>query len=233
MWIPGVLSWAPGQPCNSHHSRHTGQDTVVVPCLRCGSFLNHKSVGGRGCGQQPGAFFPYVISLCVLRVSPLLVFPSEYRHCLCFFCWFSQSTTIACVSVFSAPGTARARSFSTHERSRTTDSTVSEHIDHKDRRQLQLFQRLALRRGRASFYNICQHTSSRPPIAGLFVTPWNKDDMGDGVPTDQLSHNHCDCTDSHCNSHSVTSCVFVLVLHSITSPSAADSFYFLELLGMG
>ena len=22
MWIPGVLSWAPGQPCNSHHSRH-------------------------------------------------------------------------------------------------------------------------------------------------------------------------------------------------------------------
>ena len=31
------------------------------------------------------------------RVSPLLVFPAEYRHCLCFFCWFSQSTTIACV----------------------------------------------------------------------------------------------------------------------------------------
>ena len=125
-----------------------------------------------------------------------------------------QSTTIACVSVFSASGTARARSFSTHERSRTTASTVSVHIDHKDRRQLQLFQRLALRRGRASFCNICQHTSSRPPVAGLLVTPWNKDDMGDGVPTDQLSHNHCDCTDSHCNSHIVTSCVFVLVLHS-------------------
>ena len=53
-----------------------------------------------------------------------------------------------------------------------------------------------------------------PPIAGLSVAPWNKDDMGDGVPTDQLSHNHCDCTDSHCNSHTVTSCVFVLVLHS-------------------
>ena len=27
--------------------------------------------------------------------------------------------------------------------------------------------------------------------------------MGNGVPTDQLSHNHCDCTDSHCNSHIV------------------------------
>ena len=122
--------------------------------------------------------------------------------------------SIACVSVFSASGTARARSFFTHERSRTTESTVSEHIDHKDRRQVQLFQRLALRRGRANFCNICQHTSSRPPIAGLFVTPWNKDDMGDGVPTDQVSHNHCDCTDSHCNSHIVTSFVFVLVLHS-------------------
>ena len=54
----------------------------------------------------------------------------------------------------------------------------------------------------------------RPPIAGLSVAPWNKDDMGDGVPTDQLSQNHCHCTDSHCNSHIVTSCVFVLVLHS-------------------
>uniref|UniRef100_A0A7S1AUT0 Uncharacterized protein n=1 Tax=Noctiluca scintillans TaxID=2966 RepID=A0A7S1AUT0_NOCSC len=26
----------------------------------------------------------------------------------------------------------------------------------------------------------------------------NKDDMGDGVPTDQLSHNHCDCTGGRC-----------------------------------
>ena len=47
MWGPGVLSWAPGQPCNSRHSRHTGQDTVVVPYLRFGSFLHHKSIGGR------------------------------------------------------------------------------------------------------------------------------------------------------------------------------------------
>ena len=28
------------------------QDTLVVPCLRCGSFPHHKSVGGRGCGRQ-------------------------------------------------------------------------------------------------------------------------------------------------------------------------------------
>ena len=45
------------------------------------------------------------------------------------------------------------------------------------------------------------------PFAGLFVIPRNKDDMGDGVPMDQLSHNHCDCTDSHCRSHIVAPCV--------------------------
>ena len=41
----------------------------------------------------------------------------------------------------------------------------------------------------------------------LIVTPRNK---GDGVPTDQLSHNHCDCTDSHCNSHIVLPFVHLL-----------------------
>ena len=51
--------------------------------------------------------------------------------------------------MFSASGTARARSFCTHGRSRTTESTVFQHIHHTDRRPLQLFQRLALR-GRAS-----------------------------------------------------------------------------------
>ena len=55
--------------------------------------------------------------------------------------------------------------------------------------------------------DICQHTSSRPLFAALFVTPRNKDDKGVGVPTDQLSHNHCDCTDGHCNSHIIASCV--------------------------
>ena len=34
--------------------------------------------------------------------------------------------------------------------------------------------------------DICQYTSFRPLIAGLHVAPWNKDDMGDGVPTDRV-----------------------------------------------
>ena len=58
-----------------------------------------------------------------------------------------------------------------------------------------------------------------PLFAGLLVTPRNKDDMGDGDPTDQLSHNHCDCTDCHCNSHIVRPFVPSLV----TGPSAAEA----------
>ena len=48
--------------------------------------------------------------------------------------------------------------------------------------------------------------------------------MGDGVLTDQLSHNHCHCTDSHWNSHIVLR-VFSLpfVPSPITSPSAAEA----------
>ena len=65
--------------------------------------------------------------------------------------------------------------------------------------------------------DICQYTSFRPLFAGLFVTPRNKDDMGDGVPTDQLSHNHCDCTDSHCNSHIVLRvCLCFLLSHLLS-----------------
>ena len=36
--------------------------------------------------------------------------------------------------------------------------------------------------------------------------------MGDAIPTDQLSHNHCDCTDSHCN-----------IPSPIISPSSAEA----------
>ena len=62
--------------------------------------------------------------------------------------------------------------------------------------------------------NVC-HLSTHIFLAshcGLFVIPRNKDDMGDGVPTDQLLHDHCDCTDSQCRSHIVASSVFVLLV---------------------
>ena len=59
----------------------------------------------------------------------------------------------------------------------------------------------------------------------LLVTPRNKDDVGDGIPADQLSHNRCECTDSHCNSHIVAWCLFVLpfVPSPITRPPAAEA----------
>ena len=124
----------------------------------------------------------------------------------------------------------------THERSRTTKSTVVEHSYHKDRRQLQLFQRLALRQGGASFHKtICQHTFlAATSIAGLSArTMEQRRHVAMAVPTDQLSHNHCDCTDSHCNSHIVG--LRASVCSCVTLPSQvhrqADSFYFLKPLG--
>ena len=81
--------------------------------------------------------------------------------------------------------------------------------------------------------------------------------MGEGVPTDQLQHNLCDCTDGHCSNHVVASCVCAFRLNPhhkattagtfhnvcfskqllcytpITSPSPADSVYFLKQLGTG
>ena len=73
--------------------------------------------------------------------------------------------------------------------------------------------------------DICQCTSFRRLFAVLFVTPRNKDDTADGVPTDLLSHNHCDCTDSHCNSHIVLRvCLcFLFVPSPTTSPPAAEA----------
>ena len=61
----------------------------------------------------------------------------------------------------------------------------------------------------ASFVRTRSRHIFRASFCGAFLwyTMRNKDDMDDGVPTDQRSHNHCDCTDCHCSSHSVASCV--------------------------
>ena len=48
--------------------------------------------------------------------------------------------------------------------------------------------------------DICQHTLlPGHPLRGFLSQQGTRTT----VPTDQLSHNHCDCTDSHCNSHIV------------------------------
>ena len=98
MWSPVVLSWAPGQLCNCQHTRHTDHDRLAVPCLRHGSFFYHKWVGGRGCGQQPDAFFPLARSAAATwrilgwsQRSSLIVVVSSHRV-VC----FPQSLAIAC-----------------------------------------------------------------------------------------------------------------------------------------
>ena len=42
MWIPGVLSWASGQPCNSHHERHT----ISLACLSSALTRKTHKFGG-------------------------------------------------------------------------------------------------------------------------------------------------------------------------------------------
>ena len=89
---PGVLSWAPGEHCNSHHARHTGQDTLVVPYLRCGSFLYHKSPSSlmRFSPNPPRRRGESLVGVRVHRsfwlcLTPsLCLFPSEYRDCFVF-----------------------------------------------------------------------------------------------------------------------------------------------------
>ena len=174
-------------------------------------------------------FLQSIAIACVsCRVSPLLVFLllvfSEYRHCLC----FPQSIAIACASsvgflrvppLLVFPCSARQAQHAHAVFPRMSDhgppnpqflSTSITKIDGSCSSSSDWRCAVA---GRAFVTSVNTHLRGLP-LRGFFVTPWNKDDMGDGVPTDQLSHNHCDCTDSHCNSHIVTSCVFVLVLHS-------------------
>ena len=88
------------------------QDTLVKTqslfrvCVVVLSSITSRSVRRRG----ESLVGVRVHHSCWLSLTPSLLVFSEYRHCLrflqsvaialCFFCWFSQSTTIACVSVF-------------------------------------------------------------------------------------------------------------------------------------
>ena len=191
MWCPGVLSWAPGDHCNSHHARHTGQETLVVLYLRCGFFLYHKSVGGRGCGQQPDAFFSNP-ELPRRRGESIVGVRVHHSFWLCLtpslFVCFPQSIVITCVSrrvssmlvfpakyrcfcvsVFFCFRHSTRTQFCTHRCSRITESTVFKRTHHKDRRHLQLFPRLALHDRTASC--ACAHSRHICSISFCFCVP--------------------------------------------------------------
>ena len=63
----------------------------------------------------------------------------------------------------------------------------------------------------ASFVRTRSRHIFQASLAFLFVVHHEEQGrhMGDGAPTDQQSHNHCDCTDGHCSDHIVASCVLV------------------------
>ena len=140
----------PAEPCTKRRKTHVPPEVREWFCS-----LAHD--GATAAPQRRAA----TRLLCNCQDTGILT--PQWPPCACDL----QSTTIACVSVFSASGTARARSFRTHERSRTTESTVFEHIHHKDRRQLQLFQRLALRRPGELFVTSVNTHPRGLPLRGL------------------------------------------------------------------
>ena len=161
MWSPGVLSWAPGQHCNSHHATLVKTHLLFRVFVVVLSSITSRSVAASAASSLM-RFSP-----CPICCGESLVGVLVHQSCwLCLtpsLCVFSESIVIACVfpqsiiialyfCVFSlASGAARARSFCTHQRSRITESTVFKDIHHKDRRQQQLFQRLALHDCTASY----------------------------------------------------------------------------------
>ena len=89
--------------------------------------------------------------------------------------------------------------------------------------------RSLLRRGRASFCDICQHTSSRSLFAGRWpvsaLPPAKRARKAEHVPFASRERQLYEVP-------MLSMCLF-LCYTPITSPSAADSFYFLKLLGTG
>ena len=135
---------------------------------------------------------PHVLAATLLVCS----FFVKQRHCLCFrflLVWRSTRTQFLLASAITID---ENRNF--------------QHLLHIDRRQLQLSRRRCLHGCTASFVRCRSRNIFSASFCG--AVPRNKDDMGDGVPTEQLSRNDCDCTDSHCNSHIVASCVFALLV---------------------
>ena len=100
-----------------------------------------------------------VIACVSRRVSSLLVF----------LLGFSRVSSLLVFRYYFASGTARARSFCTHQRPRITKSADLKHIHHKDRRQLQLSRRRWLHDCTASYVRSFKtHISSR----SLFPRHW-------------------------------------------------------------
>ena len=102
MWSPGVLSWAPGQPYNSHHARHkTHRHLLFRVCVVVLSSVTSRSVAAAAASSlmrsspspscRGDAANPWLESAFVSHVGCV----SHHR-----FVCFPQSLVIACVVSF-------------------------------------------------------------------------------------------------------------------------------------
>ena len=107
MWILGVLSWAPGQPHDSHHARHkTHRHLLFRVCVVVLSSVTSRSVAAAAARSlmrfSPSCRGESLVGVRVhhsfwLCLTPsLCVFPAVYRHCLCFFLVSAESRHCLC-----------------------------------------------------------------------------------------------------------------------------------------
>ena len=157
IWSLGVLSRAPGpalqQPSRkTHWSRHTRSSVSAASSLVRFSL----------CPSCRGdAANPWLVSAFITHFGCV----SHHR-----FVYFRRVSSLLCISVFFF---CFRRCTRTHQCSRITESTVFEHIHHKDRRQLQLFQRLALNDRTASY--VCARSRHICSISFCLYVPTERD----------------------------------------------------------
>ena len=130
---PGVLSRMQGQRCDCQRTRHTatGQGTLVVQFSLL--FFLVSQVGGWPAARVLPRFSQLPSPTCrgdAANPSLESAFSTHLVVSLFFVsgdaiaCDFLSGDAIACASVFIWSGTARARSFCTHQRSRLTNTSL-------------------------------------------------------------------------------------------------------------
>ena len=231
MWIPGVLSLAPGQPCNSHHARHTGHSLMrFSPGPSCrgdaaNPWLESVFITHVGCVSRHR--FVCSQSIAIARVScrvlsPLLEFLllvfSEYHHCLSFRVLLRPAQHAHAVFArMSDHGPPNPQFLSTSIKK--IDGSCSSSSD----------LRCAVA-GRAFVTSVNTHPRG-PPLRGFLShhgtkTTWAMAFLWINCRTTTATV----LTATATATLSLRACLF-LCYTPITSPSAADFFYFLKPLG--
>ena len=75
VWGPGVLSWTPCQPCNSHHARHkTHRHQLFSVCVVVLSFITSRSVAAATASSaRSGSFYHGFLARSVAATRRIFV----------------------------------------------------------------------------------------------------------------------------------------------------------------